>query len=149
MTVDEHGGVRSGPAGAWWAELTERPTHRLGDVRVSVELPAGRAVAWNLALLAVEAGLAVWAHSQGVSWASLAVGVGVVLAAGVVLVAWFVTVYTPRARRRERARLHAAHEQARSRTDRAPVAAPAPAVERQPAALHHAHARYGQAEGEA
>ncbi len=126
MTVDEHGGVRSGPAGAWWAELTERPTHRLGDVRVSVELPAGRAVAWNLALLAVEAGLAVWAHSQGVSWGSLALGVGVVLAAGVVLVAWFVTVYTPRARRRERARLHAAHEQARSRTDRTPVAAPAP-----------------------
>ena len=149
VTIDEHGGVRSGPSGAWWTELTERPTHRLGDVRASVELPSGRAVAWNLAFLAVEAGLAVWAHSQGVSWGSLALGVGLVIGAGVALVAWFVTVYTPRARRRERARIRAAHEQTLRRTDRAPIPAPAPAIERHPLALHHAQPGYVQGEGEA
>lgn len=113
VAVTDHvGQVRTGPPGAWWSNLKFRPSHRLADVRMDVELPSGRAVAWNLGFLTFEAGVALWAHAEGVSWGDLALGVGAVLAGGIALVAWFLTVYTPRARARERARISAANLQA-------------------------------------
>jgi hypothetical protein len=101
VTVDEHG---AGPAGAWWTHLVERPTNGIG---ITPELPSGRACAWNLAGLAVQAAAIWWAHAEGNTWTTIAAALGAVLLLGVGLLAYVITVHTPRAIRRHHALLRA------------------------------------------
>lgn len=54
--VDDQGTPRSGPRGAWWANLTDKPR---------AELPAVRLRAWNVAALAYLAGAVFVASRLG------------------------------------------------------------------------------------
>lgn len=53
------------PSGSWWASLSPR---RADGIGISLEIPRGRVIAWNLALLAVEGAAFAWAHALGWSW---------------------------------------------------------------------------------
>lgn len=69
VAVTDHvGQVRTGPPGAWWSNLKPRPTHRLADVRMDVELPSGRAIAWNVAFVAWLVVMATVAWVTGLTW---------------------------------------------------------------------------------
>jgi hypothetical protein len=67
--ADAFGVVRGGPRRAWWTHLRPRLFNGIG---ISYEIPQWRLRAWNVAFIAAEVGLAVWAHSSGMSWADIA-----------------------------------------------------------------------------
>jgi hypothetical protein len=73
-----------------------------------MELPRGRAIAWNVAFIAAETIGAVVAHiAFGVAWWQLGAGLAAVLLLGVALLVYVVTIATPRANRRHKAQLRA------------------------------------------
>jgi hypothetical protein len=141
LTVDDTGVVRSGPAGAWWSNLRPRLTNAAG---LTLELPSGRARAWNVAGVLVMAAGVVWAKvSTGWPWTSLLAGVVLVLGvAGAALLRfayWWAARQAARsasdaARFRAEADARAARaalvELERRTAAAAPAASPAPVVAR-------------------
>src|SRR3954447_11501418 len=84
--------------GGWWTYAAPRPSNGIG---IGLELPRGRAIAWNVAFIAAEATGALIAHiAFGVAWWQLAAGFTAVLVLGVALFVYVITVATPRATRR-------------------------------------------------
>jgi hypothetical protein len=75
--------TRSGPFGAWWVRVSPR---RHGPTGISLELPAGRARAWNVAAVLFAAGDLYVAHRVGVlGW--LLAAIAVMVAAGALNIA--------------------------------------------------------------
>lgn len=75
--------LRGGPRGAWWVQVTPR---RHGPTGISLELPAGRARAWNAAAVLFAAGDLYAAHRLGVlGW--LLAAIAVMVTAGAVNIA--------------------------------------------------------------
>lgn len=72
----------------WWAYAAPRASNRIG---ISLELPPGRAVGWNVAFFGAEALGAVAVHVlYGIEWWQLAAAFGTVLAVAVALFAFAV-----------------------------------------------------------
>jgi hypothetical protein len=83
-------------------------TRRRNRCGISLEVPKARAWAWNVALIAVEAAAASWAHTVGgLSWTLIGAVLGGVVCFGVALMTYVVRVHTPRAIRRHHALLQA------------------------------------------
>lgn len=64
-TRDDQGIVRTGPVGAWWANLRPRAANGIG---ISYEAPRWRMCAWNVMFVTGEAVGAAWLHRSGFSW---------------------------------------------------------------------------------
>src|SRR3954465_4315253 len=83
--------------GGWWTYAAPRPSNGIG---ITHELPTGRMIAWNVAFAAAEAIGVMVAHlAFGVAWWQIAAGFVAVLLLGGVLLAYAITVATPRASR--------------------------------------------------
>jgi Flp pilus assembly protein TadB len=63
---------------------------------------------WNLALVAVEAGLVAWAHAVGVAWLTVALELAGLPLAALAGLVYLVRVHVPRAQRRFERQLRAA-----------------------------------------
>jgi hypothetical protein len=101
--------------GGWWSYAAPRPSNGIG---ITPELPRGRAVTWNVALVAVEVIGAVTAHFVfGVGWWQLVASFAAVLVLGGGLLIYGITGATPRALRRHEALLHGHLASSRLRPD--------------------------------
>jgi hypothetical protein len=83
--------------GPWWASRSPR---RADGIGISLEIPRGRVIAWNLALLAIEGAAFAWAHALGWSWPVLGALAASLVALFVVFVVIVLPAYTKHRKRR-------------------------------------------------
>jgi hypothetical protein len=84
------------------------PGRNRNGCEITPELPPWRAWGWNLALVALEVGLACWGHIvAGLAWTTIALELAAVAGFGVALITYVIRVHVPRTIRRQQIQLQA------------------------------------------
>jgi hypothetical protein len=125
----------SSRSGGWWTYAAPRPSNGIG---IGLEIPSGRACAWNVALLAWGVVGTFVARHLGATWAELALGAAGVVVIGGAVLAYGIGVATPRAARRHRALLRAHSVTGQEQAVKATPAGGVPAAVRVPERVGHA-----------
>jgi hypothetical protein len=86
------------------------PSNRArNECGITRELPTWRTWGWNIALVALEAGLAGWGHVvAGLAWTTIALELAAVACFGVALMTYVIRVHLPQTIRRHQAQLQEA-----------------------------------------